>query len=77
MKSPEDEQGHVIACVMLSKHGDVLVDYHDNVARHDEMAQEAIVRAAQQLRNYFREQQRENAGPTPVRAVQPGTPADA
>lgn len=51
----ENEDGAVIACVLLSKHGDVLVDYHDHVARLDEVAQEAIAEAKQQLRDYFLE----------------------
>lgn len=51
----ENEYGHVIARVLLSKHGDVLVDYHDNVARRDEMAQKAIQEAIAELKEYFRE----------------------
>lgn len=55
----DNEEGCVIACVMLSKHGDVLVDYRDPVARVDEVAQEAINEAKEQLRQYFMEQQKE------------------
>lgn len=55
----DNEEGRVIACVLLSKHGDILVDYHDNVARGNEMAQEAISEAKEQLREYFMEQQKE------------------
>lgn len=53
----ENEEGCVIACVMLSKHGDVLVDYRDGVARIDEAAQEAIGEAKEQLWEYFEELQ--------------------
>ena len=51
----ENEQGNVIARVILSKHGDVLVDYHDSLARMDEMAQEKISEAKSQLRDYYLE----------------------
>ena len=51
----ENESGEVIACVMLSKHGDILVDYRDGVARRDEMAQEAIQEAKSQLKEYYLE----------------------
>ena len=55
-KSPdENEQGTVIARVMLSTHGDILVDYIDGVARLDSMAQEAISDAKKQLKEYFQE----------------------
>lgn len=57
----DNEEGRVIACVMLSKHGDILVNYIDNVARVDEIAQDAINDAKQQLREYFMEKQKEIA----------------
>ena len=50
-----EDQGQVVANVLLSKHGDVLVDYHDYVAMHDDMAQKAIGEARDQLREYFQE----------------------
>lgn len=53
------EEGKVIAQVLLSKHGDVLVDYRDGVARADEMAQAAIQEATVRLREYFAEKQKE------------------
>lgn len=53
----DNEEGCVIACVMLSKHGDVLVDYRDPVARIDEAAQKEIKEAQGQLREYFAELQ--------------------
>lgn len=51
----ENESGEVIASVLLSKHGDILVDYRDGVARRDEMAQEAIEEAKAQLKDYYLE----------------------
>lgn len=52
----ENEEGSVIAHVILSKHGDVMVSYHDNIARTDPVAQEAIQDAKQQLNVYYLEQ---------------------
>ena len=49
------EEGRVIASVMLSKHGDVLVDYRDPVARTDKEAQQAISEAKEQLKAFFQE----------------------
>ena len=49
----DNEEGTVIACVILSKRGDVLVDYRDGVARIDKMAQEAIGEAKERLWDYF------------------------
>jgi len=37
-----NEEGHVIAKVILSEHGDVCVIYFDSVARTDKYAQEII-----------------------------------
>lgn len=54
----DNEEGSVIACVMLSKNGDVLVDYRDGVARIDEAAQEAVREAMGELREYFLELQK-------------------
>lgn len=53
----DNEQGFVIARVILSKHGDVLVDYHDNIARMDDLAQEYIQDAISQLKEFFVEHQ--------------------
>lgn len=44
---------------MLSKHGDVLVDYIDDIARRDMLAQESILEAKNELRDYFVELQAE------------------
>lgn len=57
----DNESGDVIARVLLSQHGDVLVDYHDSIARTDQMAQEAIGEAMAHLREYFQEYTRSNA----------------
>lgn len=51
----DNESGTVVARVLLSQHGDVLVDYHDALARTDQMAQEAISEAMEQLRKYYQE----------------------
>jgi len=53
----DNEEGRVIARVILSKQGDILVDYHDNVARGDEAAQTAISEATEQLKAHWKEQQ--------------------
>lgn len=58
-RSEDDaEQGSVIAQVALSKHGDVIVSYNDNLARKDEAAQESIQDAIRQLKEYYQEQKR-------------------
>lgn len=49
----DEEQGSVIAVVMLSNHGDVLVDYRDGIAMTDMMAQNAIDEAKDQLKAHF------------------------
>lgn len=47
------EEGEVIARVMLSRHGDVLTDYHDPVARVDAAAQSAIQEAEATLNEWY------------------------
>lgn len=49
----DEEEGSVIAVVMLSNHGDVLVDYRDTIAMTDMMAQNAIDEAKDQLKAHF------------------------
>lgn len=51
----DNEEGRVIARVLLSNHGDILVDYHDNVARVDTAAQAAIAEAKKELETYYRQ----------------------
>lgn len=51
----ENEDSGVIARVLLSKHGDVLVDYWHGAARIDAAAQEAICSAKEQLKDYYQE----------------------
>lgn len=63
------EEGKVIAEVILSKHGDILVSYRDPLARVDEAAQAAIEEAKQQLRKYW-EEQREEPEHTMARALE-------
>lgn len=67
----DNEEGRVIARVLLSNHGDVLVDYHDNVARVDTAAQEAITEAKKELETYYRESVngRAEKEPEPERSV--------
>lgn len=56
-KSDDDwEEGVVVARVMLSTHGDILVDYRDAIAMTDEAAQSAIEEAKLDLRAYYAEQ---------------------
>lgn len=51
--SDENEQGEVIACVMLTEHGDIVVDYRDKRALHDTTAQELIQDATESLKKYY------------------------
>lgn len=62
----ENEEGKVIARVLLSEHGDILVDYHDNVARANAAAQESIQEAMQQLKAYWQKLQQKMLKPKPV-----------
>ena len=75
----DNEEGRVIARVLLSNHGDILVDYHDNVARVDTAAQEAIAEAKKELETYYRESVigRAEKEPAPVRSVQAEEPTIA
>lgn len=50
------EEGKVIAEVILSKHGDILVSYRNPLARVDEAAQASIEDAKEQLRKYWMEE---------------------
>lgn len=49
------DEGKVIARVLLSQQGDILVDYIDQVARYDEAAQNAIRASIGNLKEYFQE----------------------
>ncbi len=55
-----DAPGEVVANVMLSNHGDILVSYNDNLARIDPAAQECIRDAREQLKAYHQQLQNEN-----------------
>lgn len=75
----DNEEGRVIARVLLSNHGDILVDYHDNVARVDTAAQAAIAEAKKELESYYRESvvglaEKE---PEPARSIQAEEPTIA
>lgn len=50
------EEGKVIAEVILSKHGDILVSYRTPLARVDDAAQASIEDAKEQLRKYWMEE---------------------
>ena len=63
------EEGQVIAEVILSKHGDILVSYRNNLARVDDAAQASIEDAKKQLREYW-EEQREKPEHTMARAIE-------
>lgn len=58
------EEGTVIAKVMLSTHGDILVAYIDPVARIDAMAQESIAEAKEHLSEYYKEQTQQKEDPS-------------
>lgn len=58
------EEGEVIAHVILSKHGDILVSYHDNLARVDEAAQAAIEEAKEMLRKHWHQERNPADYPT-------------
>lgn len=47
------EEGEVIAHVILTLHGDILVSYHDPVARVNEAAQASIAEAKAELRKHW------------------------
>ena len=53
----DNEEGEVIAKVALSRQGDVIVSYHNNLARVDEAAQEAIRDAFYQLKEHYNQLQ--------------------
>lgn len=63
------EEGKVIAEVILSNHGDILVSYRNNLARVDDAAQASIEDAKEQLREYW-EEQREKPVHTMARAIE-------
>lgn len=51
----DDEEGHVIAQVLMSAHGDTIVAWHDNGARMDEEVLSAIKEAKKQLNELWAE----------------------
>lgn len=52
-----EDEGHVIAKVLLSKHGDVMVDYIDVIARNDDLAQEVISDSKAKIAEEFKARQ--------------------
>lgn len=61
-----EDQGTTIAKVLLSKHGDILVDYLDTIARWDDLAQEVIADSKTKIVEVFkaRQNQREQSPDT-------------
>lgn len=56
----ENEEGQVIAAVMLTPHGDIVVDWHDNGARLNENALTAITEAKVRLQSAYQDWQTEH-----------------
>lgn len=55
-----EEEGYVIAKVLLSKHGDVMVDYVDAIARNDDLAQEVIANSKAKIVEVFKARQNQH-----------------
>lgn len=55
-----EDEGHVIAKVLLSKHGDVMVDYVDTIARTDVLAQEVIADSKAKIAEVFKARQNQH-----------------
>ena len=55
-----EEEGHVIAKVLLSKHGDVMVDYVEPIARIDDLAQEVITDSKAKIVEVFKARQNQH-----------------
>lgn len=51
----DDEEGRVVANVLLSRHGDIIVDFHDNGVRMDQQVLEHIAEAKAELRRIWEE----------------------
>lgn len=51
----ENEEGQVIAAVMVTPHGDIVVDWHDNGARLNENALTAITEAKVRLQSAYQD----------------------
>lgn len=55
-----EEEGNVIAKVLLSKHGDVMVDYVEPIARIDDLAQEVIADSKAKIAEEFKARQNQH-----------------
>lgn len=55
-----EEEGNVIAKVLLSKHGDVMVDYVEGIARIDDLAQEVIADSKARIVEVFKARQNQH-----------------
>ena len=53
--SDDNEGGQVLADVLLSRHGDILVDYHDNGVRMDPVVDSHITDAKARLKEIWQE----------------------
>ena len=51
----DDEEGRVVANVLLSRHGDIIVDFHENGVRMDQQVLEHIAEAKTDLRRIWEE----------------------
>lgn len=59
----DDEQGEVIANVILTLHGDVVVDFHNNGARMNESVLSAIQAAREKLRCIWQDEKKQRCRP--------------
>lgn len=55
-----EDQGTTIAKVLLSKHGDILVDYLDTIARWDDLVQEVIADSKAKIAEEFKARQNQH-----------------
>lgn len=51
----DDEPGEVLAVVIMSAHGDIIVDFHDNGCRMDKQVLEHIEEAKKELKKLWHE----------------------
>lgn len=51
----EDGEGSVVAVVLLTKHGDIVVDWHENAYRMDTTVLNLIKESKEQLKKEYRE----------------------
>ena len=74
----DDEQGTVVANVLLTQRGDIVVDFHDNGVRMNEQVQEHIAAAQCELEKYGQSISRNYVQPTDIASnsvIQPHWPS--